>query len=149
MDVAGALTMLFMAGCLFYWITRRRRLPDTTISGGARIAALLVIAFGLATLAVPLVRTSPAIFGRTAWPGSAIARELYSGQLRASPVALDLVASYLLLAVAAVGLIVWGSRKLLLLVSILGIAASSWALEMGHDTLFDWFVREPHTINPT
>jgi hypothetical protein len=40
-------------------------------------------------------------------------------------------------------------RKALLALSVLGIICSSWALEMGHDTLFDWFAAGsiPRTVS--
>jgi hypothetical protein len=71
---------------------------------------------------------------------------VYAGNLRFSPVALDVIASYLLMLLALAVLFLPHPRKPLLIISIAGIICSSWALQMGHWTLFDWFTRSAGTL---
>jgi hypothetical protein len=54
---------------------------------------------------------------------------------------LDIASSYLLMLLAAAVAFLPCPRNPLLVISLLGIICSSWALEMGHSLLFDWFIR--------
>jgi len=58
-----------------------------------------------------------------------------------SPVAFDVAAAYLLMLTALLVLFLPRPRKLLLVITVLGVVCSGWALEMGHDLLFQWFIR--------
>jgi hypothetical protein len=63
-----------------------------------------------------------------------------------SPVAFDVGLSYLLMLFAMVALCLPYARKVLLVISLLGIICSGWALEMGHSLLFEWFTRSDGTL---
>ena len=137
-DIKAILTTLFMVYALFYTVTRRH-LNLSTRLGTARVFAFFVAAFGLCTFFTPLASSNPAVLGRTEWSGLDILKHLYDGSLRFSPVAFDVLSTYLLMLFAIAALCLPRPRKPLLALSALGIICSSWALEMGHHTLFDWF----------
>jgi hypothetical protein len=139
-DIAGIVTTLFMVIVVCYTATRPR-LDWSAELGTSRALGFVVTAFGLGTFFVPLVRCSPSFLGRTDWSGRDVVSAVYAGQLRSSAVALDVIATYLLFLAAAATLSLPRPRKPLLFIGILGIICSSWALQMGHFNLFDWFVR--------
>jgi hypothetical protein len=137
-DIKAILTTLFMVYAVFYTVTRRHLNLSTSL-GAARTFAFFVTAFGLCTFFAPLASANPAALGRTEWSGIDIFKHVFDGTLRLSPVAFDVLSSYLLMLFAIAVLCLPRPRKPLLALSVLGIICSSWALEMGHDTLFDWF----------
>jgi hypothetical protein len=75
-----------------------------------------------------------------------IISQVYAGKLSFSAVAFDIAATYLLMLFAMVALCLPHTRKILLVISLFGIICSSWAGEMGHDLLFDWFSRSGSTL---
>ena len=146
-DIKAILTTLFMVYAVFYSVTRRHLNLSTSL-GTARTFAFFVTAFGLCTFFAPLASAKPAVLGRTEWSGLDILKHVYDGSLRFSPVAFDVLSSYLLMLFAIAGLCLPRPRKPLLALSVLGIICSSWALEMGHDTLFDWCSNPGSTPGP-
>jgi hypothetical protein len=146
-DIAGILTTLFMVGAVCYTATRSRLNLSASLDT-SRWLALVVAGFGLSTFFTPFARASPSILGKTDWSARDIVSVIYTGQLRFSAVAFDVIATYLLMVVAIATLLLPRPRKPLLLVSILGIICSSWALQMGRWTLFDWFTRSAGTLTP-
>ena len=72
--------------------------------------------------------------------------QVRAGNLRFSPVAFDVAATYLLMLTALFVLFLPRPRKLLLVIALLGVVCSGWALEMGHDSLFHWFLRSGSTL---
>jgi hypothetical protein len=147
-DVKAILTTLFMVYAVCYSVTRRH-LDLSTSLGTARGVGFLAAAFGLCTFSATLASANPSVLGRTEWSGLDIVTHVYDGTVRFSLVALDVVSSYLLLLFAIAALCLPRPRKPLLIVSVLGIICSSWALEMGHSTLFDWFTTGsiPRTVS--
>ena len=137
-DVKAILTTLFMVYAVCYTVTRGH-LNLSTPLGTARTFAFFVTAFGLCTFFAPLASANPAVLGRTEWSGLNILKHVYDGSSRLSPVAFDVLSSYLLMLFAILALCLPRPRKALLTLSVLGIICSSWVLEMGHHTLFDWF----------
>jgi hypothetical protein len=133
-----------MVYAVFYTVTRRHLNLSTSL-GTARTFAFFVTAFGLCTFFAPLASAKPAVLGRTEWSGLDILKHVFDGTLRLSPVAFDVLASYLLMLFAIAALCLPRPRKPLLALSVLGIICSSWALQMGHDTLFDWFSNPGNT----
>jgi hypothetical protein len=144
-DVAGILTMLFMVFTVCYAITRPHPQLSTSL-GTARAPAFLVSLFGVCTFFTPLARTNPSVLGRTQWSSFNIMSQVYAGKLPLSSVALDIAASYLLMLLALVALCLPHARKALLVIGLIGIICSSWALEMGHSLLFAWFTRSDGTL---
>jgi hypothetical protein len=144
-DVTGILTTLFMVFTFCYAITHLDPRLSTSL-GAARAPAFLVSLFGLCTFFAPLARTNPSVLGRTQWSGFNIMSQIYAGRLPASPDAIDIAASYLLMLLAIVALCLPHARKPLLLIGLIGIICSSWALEMGHSLLFAWFTRSDGTL---
>jgi hypothetical protein len=141
-DVAAILTTLFMAFAVGYWATRSNIVPNTgDLSKSELVQIFLVTAFGLVTLFVPLARTNIPVAGRTEWSGLAIVLWRDAWKFPPSPVVLDITASYTLMLFAAVAAFFPRPKKVLLVISLLGVICSSWALEMGHSLLFDWFIR--------
>jgi hypothetical protein len=137
-DVKGILTTLFMVYAVCYTVTRGH-LNLSTPLGTARTFAFFVTAFGLCTFSATLASANPAVLGRTEWSGLDILKHVYDGSLEFSPVAFDVLSTYLLMLFGIAVLCLPRPRKPLLALSVLGIICSSWASEMGHDTLFDWF----------
>ena len=136
-DVAGILTTLFMVFAICYTITRPRPRLSTSL-GTTRALAFLVTAFGLCTFFAPLASTNPSVLGRTQWSGLNIMSQVYTGKLLLSPVAFDVGLSYPLMLFAMVALCLPYARKVLLVISLLGIICSGWALEMGHSWVERW-----------
>jgi hypothetical protein len=134
-----------MVYAVCYTVTRRH-LNLSTPLGTARTFAFFVTAFGLCTFFAPLASANPAVLGRTVWSGLDILKHVYDGTLRLSPVAFDVLSTYLLMLFAIAALCLRRPRKPLLALSVLGIICSSWALEMGHSTLFDWFASTGRTL---
>ena len=141
-DVAAILTTLFMAFAVGYWATRSNVMPYTGDLSKSELAQIfLVTAFGLVTLFVPLARTGIPVAGQTEWSGLAIVLRGDAWKFPPSPVVLDIAASYTLMFFAAGAVFFPRPKKLLLVISLLGVICSSWALEMGQSLLFDWFIR--------
>jgi hypothetical protein len=137
-DIKAILTTLFMVYAVVYAVTRRH--PNlSTAFGTARAFGFFVTAFGLCTFFAPLASTNPAVLGRTEWSALDILKHLYDGSLRFSPVAFGVLSTYLLMLFAIAALCLPRPRNPLLTLSVLGIICSSWALEMGQHTAFDWF----------
>lgn len=149
-DVPAILTTVFMVGTITYWITRSRPAPPLEMSLDRTKAwsAALVLAIGLATSIMPLATTNPPVLGREQWSALNILSEQYAGNLSISSVGLDIGATYLLMLSAMLALLLPRPRKSLLVISLLGIICSSWALEMGHSLLFAWFTRLDGTFEP-
>jgi hypothetical protein len=122
-----------------YWNSRPHPIPKTGSLGTLRTPALVVTALGISTCCVPLVFTHPAVLGRIDWSALNLVGLVVSGNLRLSPVVFDVAISYLLLLAAFVALCFARPRKVLLLLSLLGVICSSWAVQMAHHSLFDWF----------
>lgn len=139
-DIAAMLTTLFMIGTVSFALTRSR-IGLSMPFGSTRVFAFLVVAFGLCTSFVPLARVNPSVLGRSEWSGLDIALSVYRRSLPFSPVAFDIISTYLLLLCSVVVLCLSRPRKKLLMISALGIICSSWALEMEQFTLFDRFTR--------
>ena len=139
-DIPAILTTLFMMFVVLYWITRPNPLSAKSQLSRTQIAAVLVVLVGgLATFTVPLVHTDPAVMGRARWSALDVLSEMRSADFALSPTAIDVLASYALMLIAIVVLVLPPLRHALRIVSLLGIICSSWALEMGHYTLFKWF----------
>jgi hypothetical protein len=145
-DIPAILCTLFMVGALSYWITRRRRMPTGPLGKMQSIPTFLMLAFGLSTFFMPLATTDPPILAKTEWSALDLLSQIYSGKLPFSAVAFDIASTYLLMLLALAALLLPRPRKPLLLISILGIVSSSWALEMGHSLLFSWFTRIDRTL---
>jgi hypothetical protein len=141
--VAAILTTLFMAFAVGYSPTRSNIVPNTGDLSKSELAqTFLVTAFGLVTLFVPLARTSiPVAGGQTEWSGLAIALRGDAWKFPPSPVVLDIAASYTLMLFAGVAAFFPRPKKVLLVISLLGVICSSRALEMKQSLLFDWFIR--------
>jgi hypothetical protein len=145
-DVAAILTTLFMVFAVCYALIRlRARFPSTPL-GNMRMLAFAVAVFGTCTFFVPLARTDPPVLSRADWSGLNLMAQVRAGNLDLSAVAFDIAATYLLMLLALVALLLPRPRKALLVISLLGVVCSSWALEMGHDLLFHWFVRSGSTL---
>jgi hypothetical protein len=141
-DVAAILTTLFMAFAVGYWATRSNIVPYTgDLSKSALAQILLVTAFGLGTLFVPVARTSIPVAGQTEWSGLAIVLRGDGWKFPPSPVVMDIAACYTLMLFAAVAVFFPRPKKPLLVISLVGVICSSWALQMGHSLLFDWSIR--------
>jgi len=95
-DIKPILTTLFMVYAVCYTVTRRH-LNLSTPLGTARTFAFFVTAFGLCTFFAPLASANPAVLGRTVWSGLDILKHVYDGTLRLSPVAFDVLSTYLLM----------------------------------------------------
>ena len=136
-DIAAVLTVAFMAATVIFWVTRPNVFATKGLFSRPHLLALsLVLAFGLATLDVPLVRTAPPVMGRSQWSALNILSE---AQLRYSAPALELEVSYIVMLVAAGALLLPRFRKRLWFVSLLGVISSSRALNIGKELLFPWF----------
>jgi hypothetical protein len=148
-DVPAILTTVFMVGTIAYWITRSRPAPlEAPLDETKLWSAALVLAFGLGTSIMPIASTNPPVLGRGQWSALDILSEQYAGRLSLSSVGFDIGATYLLMLSAMLALLLPRPRKSLLVISLLGIICSSWALEMGHSLLFAWFTRLHGTIEP-
>src|SRR5438270_11518406 len=90
--------------------------------------------------------TDGKVLGRTQWSGFNIMSQVYAGKLPLSPVAFDIAASYLLMLLAVVALCLPHARKALLVIGVIGIICSSWALEMGRSLLFAWLTSSDGTL---
>ena len=146
-DFAAMLTTIFMVAVVCYWVTR----PHPISKGGPvtksqTVRVLGVVALGFATSLLPIVRTNVPVMGRTEWSGLGIVSQVEVWKFPPSPVVLDIASTYLLMLLAAAAVFLPRPRKLLLLISLLGIISSSWALEMGHSLLFDCFIRLGGTL---
>ena len=140
-DVPAILTTLLMVFAICYTLTRvGSRVPASPL-GRMRALAFAIAAFGLCTFFVPLARTDPSVLGRTEWSGLNLMAQVVAKNLPFSPVAFDVAAAYLLMLTALLVLFLPRPRKLLLVITVLGVVCSGWALEMGHDLLFQWFIR--------
>ena len=144
-DIAGILTTLFMVGAVCYTATRGR-LDFSAPMGTSSVLAFVVAAFGLGTFFMPLARANPSVLDKSEWSGRDILSAMYARQLGFSPVAFDVIATYALMLVAIAGLFLPRPRKALLITGVIGIICSSWALEMGHWSLFHWFTRSAGTL---
>src|SRR5215470_10110117 len=145
-DVPAILTTLLMVLAICYALMHTgSRLPTTPL-GSMRALALVVVMFGLCTFFAPLARTEPSVLGRTEWSGFNLTEQVASGNLGFSPVAFDVTATYLLMLTAMFVLFLPRPRKVLLIIGLLGAVCSGWALEMGHDSLFHWFIRTGGTL---
>jgi hypothetical protein len=144
-DIAGILTTLFMVAAVCYTATRSR-LDLSAPMGTSGVLAFVVAAFGLGTFFMPLARAEPSVFGRSEWSSRDILSAMYAGQLRHSLVALDVIATYVLMLFAIAGLFLPRPRKTLLIIGVLGIICSSWALQMGHWGLFHWFTKSAGSL---
>jgi hypothetical protein len=144
-DIAGILTTVFMVFAVCYTATRAH-LDLSASMGTSRLLGFVVAVFGLGTFFMPLVRASPAVLGKADWSSRDVLSGVYGGQLRYSAVAFDVVATYLLMLAAFAVLFLPQPRKPLLMIGILGVICSSWALEMGHWSLFHWFSRSAGTL---
>lgn len=146
-DGAAMLTTVFMVAAVCYWITR----PHAISSGGpfskSQVAGvILVMALGLATSFLPLARTSVPVAGQTEWSGGDIVLRVDAWKGHPSPEVLGIASSYFLMLLAAAVAFLPRPRNPLLVISLLGIICSSWALEMGHSLLFDWFIYSGGTV---
>jgi hypothetical protein len=101
--------------------------------------AFTLIAAGLYTFFLPLVTISPAVLARTEWSAWNMTAAIYRGSL---PVAnalwstySEIAMAYLSLLLAFIVLVMFASRKALIVIATLGTLATSWAIEMG-DSLF-------------
>ena len=139
-DIPAILVTLVMLFAIYRALLRPHP-PAASGLGNLRAGAFLVAGLGLATFFMPLIRTNPAVMGRTQWSGANIGSELVRGSLDFSPVAFDIVCGYLLLLVALVALCFPRPRKALLVTSLFGVMCSNWALQMSRYSLFDWFVK--------
>ena len=145
-DVPATVTTLCMVFAVCYALSHiGARFPSTT-PGSMRALASVVVIFGLSTFFMPLARTEPSVLGRTEWSGLNLMAQVRAGNLRFSPVAFDVAATYLLMLTALFVLFLPRPRKLLLVIALLGVVCSGWALEMGHDSLFHWFLRSGSTL---
>ena len=134
--IAAATTLVMvLAGC--YTLYPRAAPSVREFPRKSRILCAFVLIFALGTCIVPVFKTSPAVLGRTDWSLLNLLTNIKSGQLKSSPVAFDLAATYVAMIAGVCVLLMPRPRNALLGIAFLVALCSAWAVNMADNLLFD------------